>query len=57
MSDALVGIFFGLGAGMWLYAKVMHSSGNQQSALITGGSVALGGFLLVFTLFKFVFGF
>lgn len=56
-SNVTIGILFALGAGAWVYAKMMRSTGsNLQSSLIVTVIAAGFAFLAVITLLSFVPG-
>jgi hypothetical protein len=43
MSNTLVGFMLGLGVAVWVYGKIMRSSGgNVKSSMIVAASVGLG---------------
>lgn len=46
MSNFLIALFFGAGAGTWIYSKMYErTGGNYTSALTTAG---IGGVILFF---------
>jgi hypothetical protein len=56
MSDAMIGLLFGIGFGGWVYSKIYRSTGgNNTSALLTAGGAALVAFLLVVTILSIIF--
>lgn len=55
MGDGVISFIFAAGFGTWVYSKIMKSTNVQRSSLIGGMVAALGGFIVLFTLLKFVF--
>ena len=54
MSNVMIGLFFGIGLGGFVYAKMMHQSGgNVKSSIIVALSVGIVGFFVIFSIFKF----
>jgi hypothetical protein len=50
-SNALIGLFFGIGFGGWVFAKTQRTTGgNTQSSLVVAGGAALLAFLTVWTI-------
>lgn len=59
MPTWLISLFFAVGVGAWLYAKLARYNGNANPAA-NGWMAAVGGavvFLVFFTFMKFVVGF
>lgn len=54
MGAGVVSFIFAAGFGTWVYSKVMKSTNIQRSSLISGVVAGLGGFIVLFTLMKFV---
>lgn len=51
MSNGLVGLFAGIGAAGWVYAKMSRrTGGNTQTALIVAGVAGIFAFGIVFLL-------
>lgn len=53
MTDGITSLFFAVGVGAWIYAKLSRSTGGNAknslaAALLAGG----GAFLFLFTLLK-----
>jgi hypothetical protein len=57
MGDGVTALIFGVGAGTWTYGRLMRTTNNTQSSLTGGAAVGLVGFVVVFTLLKYVFHF
>jgi hypothetical protein len=56
-SNGFVSLILALGVAGWVYAKSSrHTGGNKQSALIAAAAVALGTFIVAFTLLAVLFG-
>ena len=42
MGNSLIALFFAVGAGTWIYAKLMkNTGGNQRSSIIASGLIAV----------------
>ena len=55
-SNIVVGLVMAIGLGGWVYGKTYRSSGgNNQTALVGAGVVALIAFIVVITLLSVVF--
>ncbi len=49
MSPLVVGIMLGVGAGVWVYSKLMRNTGgNAKSAGIAAGAIGFIAFLVMF---------
>jgi hypothetical protein len=56
MSDALVGLVFGIGLAAWVYAQMYRrTGGNNKSALTVAGLCGLVGFLFILILLGILF--
>ncbi len=49
MSNLLISLFFGVGAGTWIYSKMFNRTGGDNKSALT--VAALGGFTLFFLFF------
>ena len=54
MTDGFTALIFGVGAGGWVYAQAMRSTKHQTTSLITAGVAGVAGFIVIFTLMKYV---
>jgi hypothetical protein len=54
MGYGVIALIFGVGSGTWIYAKLMKSTNSMQNSLIGGAVTGLVGFVVVYTLFKYV---
>ncbi|MDZ7744441.1 MAG: hypothetical protein U5K77_01625 [Candidatus Saccharibacteria bacterium] len=55
LSNAVVGLFAGLGFAAWVYSKTYQKTGsNIQNALIVAAIAGFGTFLFVVTLLGFI---
>jgi hypothetical protein len=52
----LASLFFGVGAGGWVYTKLAHRTGNANPSSTFGLAAVFGGiaFIFFFTLLKYV---
>jgi hypothetical protein len=57
MTDGVTALIFGAGFGVWIYAMMMRSTSNPKNSLVAAVVAAFGGFIVIFTLMKFVFHF
>jgi len=59
MSVWLISLFFAIGLTAFVYAKLTRAHGNADPRQGLAASAIAGviGFIVIFTLFKFVFGF
>jgi hypothetical protein len=57
MTDGVTALIFGAGFGAWIYAMMMRSTSNPKNSLVAASVAAFGGFIVIFTLMKFVFHF
>lgn len=56
MTDGVTSLIFGAGFGTWIYAMMMKNTSSQQNSLIAGAVAGVAGFIVIFTLLKFVLG-
>jgi hypothetical protein len=57
MTDGVTALIFGAGFGAWIYTMMMRSTSNAKSSIVAAIVAAFGGFIVIFTLLKFVFHF
>lgn len=57
MTDGFTAIIFGVGFGTWVFSHMMHSTMRTSTSVIAGGACGVAGFIVIFTLMKFVFHF
>lgn len=57
MTSGVTAFVFAVGFGGWIYAMMMRNTSNQRSSLTAAAVAALAGFVVIFTLLKFVFHF
>ena len=57
MGDGVISFLFAAGFGTWVYGKMMHTTNSQRSSLTGGGVAAIGSFIVLFMLLKFVLHF
>jgi hypothetical protein len=56
LSNALVGLFAGLGTAGWVYNKVQRrTGGNTQNSLLVAGLAGLAAFIFIVTMFSILF--
>ncbi len=53
MSNTVIGLFFGIGLGGFIYSKMMHSTGgNTKNSIIVAIFAGAVGFFVIFTVFS-----
>jgi predicted Na+-dependent transporter len=54
MSNIVIGLFFAVGLGGFVYSKMMHQTGgNTKNSVIVTLIAAVIGFFVIYTLFGF----
>ena len=54
MGDGLLSLLVAVGFAAWIYSKLMKSTNIQKNSLIGSAIAGIGGFIVLFTLLKFV---
>lgn len=54
IGDGVTAFIFSVGAGTWTYNKLMKSTNSTQNSVIGGLVVAFIGFIVIFTLLKYL---
>jgi hypothetical protein len=54
LGDGVTAFIFAVGLGTWVYGKLVRSTNSSQNSLIGGGIAAVVGFIVVFTLLKYL---
>ncbi len=55
MSNVMIGLFFGIGLGGWVYAKVQRSTGgNTTNSVAVAAGAGLLGFLAMLLFLELV---
>jgi hypothetical protein len=54
MGDGLISLLVAVGFAAWIYSKLMKSTNIQKNSLIGSAIAGIGGFIVLFTLLKFV---
>ena len=55
MTDGFTAFIFAVDFGGWMYSLMMRNTMRQTPSLIAAGVAGVGGFIVIFTLMKFVF--
>jgi hypothetical protein len=55
MTDGFTAVVFAVGFGGWIYSLMMKNTMRQQPSLIAASVAGVAGFIVIFTLMKFVF--
>lgn len=54
MTDGFTALIFAIGFGGWVYSYFMKNTMRQSPSLTAGGVAGVVGFIIVFTIMKFV---
>ena len=54
MTDGFTALVFAIGVGGWVYSYFMKNTMRQRSSLTAGGVASVVGFIVIFTLMKYV---
>ena len=55
-SNAMIGFFFAVGFGTWVYVKIQRKTGgNTVNSLVVAGGAALVAFLVIITALSIIF--
>jgi len=54
MTDGFTALVFAVGFGGWVYAYFMKSTMQQRPSLTAAGVAGVAGFVVIFTLMKYV---
>jgi len=55
MTDGFTAVIFAIGFGGWVYSLMMKNTMRQEPSLMAAGVAGVAGFIVIFTLMKFVF--
>jgi len=55
MTDGFTALIFAAGFGGWIYSLMMKNTMRQQPSLIAAGVSGVAGYIVIFTLMKYVF--
>ena len=54
MTDGFTALIFAVGLGGWVYSYFMKNTMRQQPSLMAAGVAGVAGFIVIFTLMKYV---
>lgn len=55
MTDGFTALIFAVGFGGWIYSLMMKNTMRQQPSLIAAVVSGVAGYIVIFTLMKYVF--
>lgn len=55
MTDGVTALIFAIGFGGWIYSVFMKNTMQQKPSLIAAAVAGVAGYLVIFTLMKYVF--
>lgn len=54
IGDGLTAFLFGVGAGTWMYARLMKTTNSPKNSVVGGAVVGIIGFIVIYTLLKYI---
>ncbi len=54
LGDGVTAFMFAVGIGTWVYSKLMRSTNNTQNSLIGAAITGVVGFIVIFTVLKYL---
>lgn len=55
MTDGVTALIFAIGFGGWIYSVFMKNTMQQKPSLTAAAVAGVAGYLVIFTLMKYVF--